>query len=516
MPAKRVLSKERLDVRSLLLFEEHPQPMWIFDPQRPRILEANRAAAEMLGYAEEELRSSDLDLLMGPEEAGRFGELADGQGHAPPAAWRLRHKRGHFIDVEAVVHWIRFKGRKARLAVLVDATSRRRMEERLRQAQEVEAVGLLAGGVAHDFNNLLTIITGYSQLILNNLKADDPNVHSARQIMKAGEHAAALARQLLTFSRRQTRQPKVLDLNHLIAGLAPTLRRLVGDDVKLRVAPLPELGRVSADPGQLEQALMNLVVNARESMPRGGELTIETSHAELDDEYASRHIGVRPGTYVQLTVSDTGSGMDERAVAGIFDPPAARIPGNGVRLGLSTVFGVMRQSGGSVEVFSEPGKGAVVKCYLPCLQTAQPEEARQASGSTAPGGETVLLVESDGKARSMMREVLERGGYRIVDPAGPAEARRVAETHEPPIELLIADVASSKIEGCELAGLLTAVRPQLKVLYVSARDAAAPGSPRHVTRKAPVLQKPFTAAELLKKVREALTGPGGRSTSTGR
>ena len=296
------------DKKFRLLFEFHPQPMCVFEPDSQQILEANRAASVLYGYSRDEFRARRLPDL----DAGIA--LAEGEVvgvSAPVTTWRHRTASGRVIELETAVHDIEYGGRRAQLAVMLDITGRKQLEEQLRQAQKMEAVGMLAGGVAHDFNNLLTIITGYSQLILNTLGSGDPNRHSVEQIMKAGERAAALTQQLLAFSRRQVLQPKVLDLNKLVTSLSTMLRRLIGEDIDLRLVLPPELGRVSADPGQVEQVLMNLVVNARDAMPKGGILTIETDNVNLDGEYVGRHIAVRPGTYVMLAVSDNGTGMDE-------------------------------------------------------------------------------------------------------------------------------------------------------------------------------------------------------------
>ena len=350
MPAKRLLRDK--DKKFRLLFEEHPQPMWIFDPESQKILEANPAAAALYGYSRDEFRAMPLADIQGP-------------AHPAASAWRHRTASGRMIDVELAVHEIQYGGRKAELVVLMDITGRLHLEDQLRQAQKMVAVGMLAGGAAHDFNNLLAIITSYGQLILNNLAPDDPNRPAAEQIMMAGERAAALTKQLLAFSRRRLQQPKVLDLNVLAASLGTMLQRLIGEEIELRLALLPDLGRVLADPGHIEQVLMNLVVNARDAMPDGGTLTIETANASLE-----------PGPFVLLAVSDTGAGMDEATEAHLFEPFfTTKSAGKGTGLGLSTVLGIVRQSGGALEVSSAPGRGTTVKMYLPRVDPAEGQPA---------------------------------------------------------------------------------------------------------------------------------------------
>ena len=346
MPAKRLLRDK--DKKFRLLFEEHPQPMWIFDPESQKILEANPGAAALYGYSRDEFRAMPLADIQGP-------------AHPAASAWRHRTASGRMIDVELAVHEIQYGGRKAELVVLMDITGRRHLEDQLRQAQKMVAVGMLAGGAAHDFNNLLSIITSYGQLILNNLAPDDPNRPAAEQIMMAGERAAALTKQLLAFSRRRLQQPKVLDLNVLAASLGTMLQRLIGEEIELRLALLPDLGRVLADPGHIEQVLMNLVVNARDAMPDGGTLTIETANASLE-----------PGPSVLLAVSDTGAGMNEATQARLFEPFfTTKSAGKGTGLGLSTVLGIVRQSNGALEVSSAPGRGTTVKVYLPRVDPAE-------------------------------------------------------------------------------------------------------------------------------------------------
>jgi two-component system cell cycle sensor histidine kinase/response regulator CckA len=502
MPAKQFL-KDR-DKKFRLLFEDNPQPMWVVDSESQHFLEANAAASNLYGFTSDEFRGMTLSDVQVPEQ----------DGAVPSVVSQHRTKTNRLIEVETAVHDIEYGGRKAQLTVLLDVTGRRQLEDQLRQAQKMEAVGMLAGGVAHDFNNLLTIISGYSQLILNNLSASDPNRHSAEQIMKAGERAAALTRQLLAFSRRQVLQPKVFELNKLVASLSTMLQRLIGEDVELRLVLPPEVGRVSADPGQIEQVLMNLAVNARDAMPQGGILTIETSNRQIGEEYTGRHITVKPGSYIQLSVSDTGSGMDQATKARLFEPFfTTKAPGRGTGLGLSTVFGIVKQSGGNVEVYSEPGHGTSVKVYLPSIDQQAFIETADPRRKTARGTETILLAEDDEMVRSLVRETLEREGYKVIESADPVEARRIADHHKGNIQLLITDVVMPKLSGRELAEQLIRRRPDLKVLYMSGYTDNAVLNSGILHQDVAFLQKPFTPSALAEKVREVLENNGKMRTA---
>jgi PAS domain S-box-containing protein len=513
MPVQELLKEK--DKKFRLLFEDHPQPMYVFDSDTQQLLEVNSAAANLYGYTREQFRAKHLDELNADPEAPGI-ETLPLRGGLPVTIWRHLTSTGRVIELEAAVHEIQYGGRKARLAVLLDITGRRHLEEQLRQAQKMEAVGMLAGGVAHDFNNLLTIITGYSQLILNSIGAEDPNRHSVEQIMKAGERAAALTKQLLAFSRRQVLQPRVLELNKLVTGLSTMLQRLIGEDIDLRLVLPPNLGRVSADPGQIEQVLMNLVVNARDAMPKGGVLTLETANVTLDSNYAKAHIAVRSGSYVMIAVSDTGSGMDDATKARLFEPFfTTKGSGKGTGLGLSTVFGIVKQSGGSVEVYSEQNRGTSVKVYLPRIDQPVVLERKESRRKTARGSETVLVVEDDEMVRTLVRETLERDGYKILDAPGPIEAQRISEQHPEPIQLLVTDVVMPKVSGRELAQLLTGKRPGMKVLYMSGYTDNAVVNSGILRKEVAFLQKPFTPQALTEKVRDVLEGDGNRTRKAG-
>jgi two-component system, cell cycle sensor histidine kinase and response regulator CckA len=503
MPGKQRLKKN--DRKFLLLFEENPLPMWVFEAASGQILEANAAAVALYGYSSDEFRRMNLADLQGEDSARRFTSELNAEMRPGTAVWQHRTKAGQILDVDVGVHQIEYGGRLVQLGVLIDITGRLRLEEQLRQAQKMEAVGMLAGGVAHDFNNLLTIIGGYSQLIMDGLSPHDPNRHNLEQVIKASERAAALTQQLLAFSRRQVLLPKVLDLNKLVTSLSTMLRRLIGEDVDLRLALDQELGRVNADPGQLEQVLMNLAVNARDAMPKGGTLTVETANVYLDESYAMRRITVKPGPYILLAVSDNGTGMDESTQARLFEPFfTTKATGKGTGLGLSTVFGIVKQSGGSLQVYSEPGRGTSVKVYLPRIDQAATIEPQDAPKAVRRASEVVLLVEDDDMVRHLVRDTLARQGYKLQDAATPLEAIKIAENFKGTIHLLITDVIMPQVSGTELALNLRQQRPDMKVLYISGYTDNAIVNAGLLQKEVAFLQKPFTPAVLVQKVQEVL------------
>jgi two-component system cell cycle sensor histidine kinase/response regulator CckA len=507
MPVKRLLKSR--DKKFRLLFAEHPQPMWILDPDSRQFLEVNAAACNLYGYSPAEFSSMTLADVQNGEDAHRF--LAELRSPARPAAseWRHRAKSGRWIEVEIALHPIQYGGHGAELAVLMDITSRRQLEDQLRQAQKMEALGLLTGGVAHDFNNLLTIITGYSQLILGKLAESDPNRHSAQQIVKAAERAGELTTRLLDFSRRRAMQAKVLDLNQVVTGLGTMLQRLIGEDIELRLDLAADLGNVYADAGRMEQVLLNLAANSRDAMSRGGSLTIRTANLTVE---GSPGAAVKPGAYVVLTVEDTGAGMDGATRAQAFEPFfTTKSAGQGTGLGLYTVAGIVKQSGGTVELSSQPGRGASLRIYLPRVTRAAVTVEPEALKDTAVrGAETILLVEDDDMLRTLVRETMESAGYRILEACDPLEACAIAAKRQGTIQLLIADVVLPGASGPELAKELLRHSPGLKVLYMSGHSDSAILK-RGVRRKeAAFLRKPFTPAALAAKVREVLEG-GGRT-----
>jgi len=511
MPVKRLLANK--DRKFRLLFEEHPQPMWIVDAATAEFLAANAAACALYGYTGEEFTSMTLDAVEAPEEAGRFLEELHSAARPAAGAWHHRDCGGRLIDVEIAVHEIQYGGRTAALAVVMDITSRRQLEEQLSQARKMEAIGMLTGGVAHDFNNLLTIITGYSQLILAKAPKGDASRHSAEQIVKAAERAGELTGQLLAFSRRRTTEAKPLDLNAVVSSLSGMIKRLIGEDIELRLALGEELGRAMADAGQVEQVLLNLAVNSRDAMPKGGVLTIETVNATVERDHRGRTPALKSGSYVLLMVSDTGCGMDEATRARIFEP-FFTTKSAGTGLGLFTVAGIVKRSGGAVDVLSSPGGGTCVQVYLPLAGHGAAASPTAASIAAARGAETILLVEDEEMVRALVRETLEAKGYQVLEAAEPAQARALAGACGGKIHLLIADVVMPNASGPDLARALLRARPDMKVLYISGHSESAIQRRGVKSRRVAFLPKPFTPAALASKVREVLEG-GGKARHAG-
>jgi PAS domain S-box-containing protein len=413
---------------------------------------------------------------------------------------------------DGTVHWIAGRARalddesaRRMIGVGMDIGERKSLEEQLRQAQKMEAIGQLAGGLAHDFNNLLTVIHGYAELVLSTLIADDRRRMDVDEIVKAAERAAALTRQLLAFSRKQVLQPTLLDVNSLVVNTSKMLRRLIGENIDLVTTLAPAPATVCADAGQLEQIVMNLAVNARDAMPRGGRLSIETAAVVLDESYAMQHVVVRPGPYVMMAVSDTGIGMDEQTRSRIFEPFfTTKERGRGTGLGLATVYGIVQQSGGYIWVYSEPGRGSTFKVYLPRAGEGAVLERPASEAEAAPtGSETVLLVEDEHAVRVLSRVLLERAGYRVLDAVDARQAENLFREHADRVDLLVTDVIMPGSSGPSLFRRLARERPRLRVLYMSGYtddSIVHAGLPTDIV----FLQKPFSADGLLCKVREAL------------
>jgi len=399
-----------------------------------------------------------------------------------------------------------------------DITERKRAEEALRasqlqlqQSQKLEAIGQLAGGVAHDFNNMLTAIIGYTDLSLRRVGLESSLRRNLEETKKAAERAASLVRQLLAFSRKQILEPKVLDLNDAVKDMHKMLTRLIGENIQLATRLETNVGSVKADPCQVEQIIVNLVVNARDAMPRGGKVTIETANITLDDQTKLRHVSVRPGEYVMLAVSDTGSGMDQETQARIFEPFfTTKDVGKGTGLGLSTVYGIVKQSGGNIWVYSEPGLGTVFKVYLPRIDDASATAIEKLAQETiAPrGSETILLVEDEDVVRGLTRKILMQAGYSVLDARGGEEAIRLCRAHAGPIDLLLTDVVMPGVSGKEVADRLLESRPAIRVLFMSGYTDEAIVQHGVLDANVKFIQKPFTWVGLTRKVREVLNRNG--------
>jgi len=422
---------------------------------------------------------------------------------------RCARKDGTLVDVYVSTAVLRgIGGAQGTVWVMADVTERRLVEEQLRQAQKMDAVGQLAGGVAHDFNNLLTVITSYGQFLLNALPEQDPRRSDAQQITQAAARAASLTRQLLAFSRRQVLQPQVLDLNEVIGDMERLLRRVISEDISLVTQFGSGIGAVRADRGQIEQVVMNLVVNARDAMPSGGVLAISTRVIHLDAAYARRHAGVNAGRHVVFSVRDTGVGMDAATQQRIFEPFFTTKPkGKGTGLGLSTVYGIVRQSGGHVDVRSAPGRGTAFDIILPQVAAPVPARAELSIGTALPRGtETVLVVEDEEAVRLIVRRVLEAQGYAILEARDGNDAMRVAAQRGDAIDLVLSDVIMPGMGGRELARSLATTRPGLPILFMSGYNEEGELAGTGGDLGDGVLAKPFTAETLARQVREALDG----------
>lgn len=491
------------------LFEQSPFPKFLYDNETRRLLAVNDAAILNYGYSRYEFLQLTLEDIRPPEDVPAFlARFGAEEGTARPGLCRHQKKDGSVIDVDITIHRFMLGERPCGISVALDVTERNRMEGQLRQAQKMEAIGNLAGGVAHDFNNLLSVILSYSHMLIESLKPGDPMRGDLEEISAAGNRAADLTRHLLAFSRQQILQPRILDLNAVIDGVAKMLRRVVGEDVEMTVVSGPALGTVKADPGQVEQVLMNLVVNARDAMPKGGELTIETANVELDAGYAAAHPEVAPGAYVMLAVTDTGSGMDAATRERIFEPFfTTKDKGKGTGLGLSTVFGIVQQSDGSICVSSEPGKGATFKVYLPQADSSFASATFEiAEPRTLRGSETILLVEDEAAVRAVTRTILERYGYHVLEAQGGGDALLLCEQNKGKIDVLLTDVVMPHMSGRELAERIGPERPDMKVLYMSGYTDDSIVCHGVLDSGVAFLQKPITPETLTRKLREVIEG----------
>ncbi len=483
-----------------------------------RIVFTNPAGARLVGATSpQEVVGQHVREIVHPASriavTDRIRRLLAGEQGLYPVEEVYVRRDGSSVPVEVVAVPLTFNGKPAVQAIVTDLTERKRAEEdqrtlelQFRTAQKMEAVGRLAGGVAHDFNNLLAVILAYGGFARDALSEGNPTRGDVEQILGAGRRAASLTRQLLAFSRKQVLEPMVLDLNRVAADLQKMLNRLIGEDIRLVQLLAPDIGRVRADPGQLEQVIMNLVVNARDAMPDGGRLTIETANVEIEEAYAGRHEAVPPGSYVQLAISDTGCGMDERTMEKLFEPFfTTKEKGKGTGLGLSTVYGIVKQSGGKIAVHSEPGKGTTFNVYLPRVHDEpSPMEAHRDREVPPVGNETILVVEDETAVRELAARMLRAAGFAVLTAENGDEALLASGHHQGEIHLLLTDVVMPGMSGRLLAERLAELRPGVRVLYMSGYTDDAiihHGVLKPGTR---FIGKPFSAAELARRVRDSL------------
>jgi len=492
------------------LYEQAPIAYQSLDAEG-RFLDVNPSWQQILGYSREEVIGRSFAEFLAPKYVERFRHsfpLFKAAGETHNVEFEMLRKDGARVLVS-------FDGRIGRFAdgsfqrthcALQDVTERRRLEEQFRQAQKMETIGRLAGGVAHDFNNLLTAIIGHASFAMDSLSPLDRTRDDIEQVLQSAERASSLTRQLLAFSRRQVIEPRVINLNGLILNMDRMVRRLIGEDMELVTLPASDLGLVRADPGQIEQALVNLIVNARDAMPGGGRLTIETSNVTLDEQYVQSHPGATVGDHVMLAVSDTGTGMSDEVKAHLFEPFfTTKEVGKGTGLGLATVYGIVKQHQGNIWAYSELGVGTSFKIYLPRV-SAQAERLprRDEAGFLPQGHETVLLVEDEPSVRAVATRILREQGYNVIESANGEEALRLARAYPGPIHLLVSDVVMPQMGGKDLAERLLLKRPDMAVLFVSGYTDDAIVHRGIVSRSAAFLQKPFTASSLARKVRQVL------------
>ena len=494
--------------RRRLLFDANPQPMWIFDVETLQYLAVNDAAVRHYGYSREEFLGMTIMDVRPAEDPP--GPPIGHQSSRPEAAFtRHQRKDGTVIDMELVSHELELDGRHARLVLATDISERTRTraalhhsQEQLRQAQRLDAVGRLAAGIAHDFNNILTTIRGFGDILFRELGEGDPRRADAEQIRKAADRGVLLTGQLLAFGQRKLPQTQVLDLNQVLHSMEPIIRRLLGADIRLDFRLLQGPALLRMDPGHLDQLLVNIILNARDAMPKGGTLTIETGERQLAE--GSRNRRIRPGTYVMLAIQDTGDGLEADTAEHVFEPFHSTDPREQrAGLGLSMVYGIVRQNGGVMKVSSEPGQGSTVKVYLPMVEDDEPAVELPLS---LQGDETVMVVEDEDSVRDLVRQILEDHGHAVLTARHGRDAMLIAERYERPIDLLVTDVVMPEMGGGELVERLVARRPNIKVLFISGytNDEVM----RRGVHGAPAsfLHKPFTSDDFMRRVREVLEG----------
>ncbi|MGH2916480.1 MAG: ATP-binding protein [Solirubrobacteraceae bacterium] len=496
------------------LFETNPQPMWIYEAETLRIVEVNAAAVSSYGYSRQEFQAMTLRDLRPPEdEAAMLRSVADAPPRDRSGPWRHLKRDGTTIEVEILSHAIDFRGRRARFVMATDITERARLQRQLAQVTRLESLGLLAGGVAHDFNNLLAVILNYAAFAeeaVGAAVAQDPERWSSArddiaEVQEAARRASRLTHQLLAFARREVVRPEVVSLNDVVRGTAQLLRRTLGEHIELTLTLADDLAPVLADPGQLEQVLVNLAVNARDAMPSGGTLIVQTANLQVDDDYAGATPGLEPGPHVRLRVSDTGQGMDRATADRAFEPFfTTKSEGEGTGLGLATVYGIVSEMGAQVRLYSEPGVGTTCTVLVPVTERRLEVRAQPAALASNGSGEVVLLVEDEAGIREIGRRILHRSGYSVLTAADGQHAITLAREHDGPIDLLITDVVMPGMMGSEVAARVRELRPQVRVVYMSGYAQALLDENRTLPSHTILVEKPFSGDELLAKVREAL------------
>jgi two-component system cell cycle sensor histidine kinase/response regulator CckA len=468
----------------------------------------------MLGYSAEELKHSKSFDQIHPDDLQKVVEAAaeaKRSGLGRSLEYRIRHKDGRWVPLESTASVVRNSSGEVEKIVIVnrDVTQRKDLEKQLLLSQKLEAIGRLSGGVAHDFNNLLGVILGYCEELQKHIPSDDPYREAVDEIQNAGKRAASLTQQLLAFSRKQVFEPQVLDLNVIVDEAGKMLERLIGEDIKLEIRPAEQIGTVKADRSQIERVILNLVVNARDAMPQGGMVTIETGDVELDETSPTLGHCVAPGPYVMLRVADTGCGMDAELQSHIFEP-FFTTKGQGTGLGLATVYGVVKQSGGYISIESAPGKGSSFKIYFPRVsETVDPVQAVPPSGMRMHEHATVLLVEDEQALRKLTRRMLQDMGMTVLEAKDAFEAIEIAKQTETSIDLLLTDVVMPGMSGRALAEALSPIRPELRVLYMSGYSDGVMAQQGIMEAGITILRKPFTKDQLLRRVMDMTVGVAG-------
>jgi PAS domain S-box-containing protein len=500
------------------LFDCNPYPMYVFDSETLALLEVNDAAANYYGYSRPELLTLDVTRLFLAEDVAAMAEnvAAAGTVERQGPLRQVKHD-GTVVAVNITSHLLTFDGRRARCAVIEDMTEKEQLDRRLRQSQRLESLGQLAGGVAHDFNNLLGIILGYATMCAQNLEAaakTDPQMRSSHddlcQILQAGERATNLTRQLLSFARADITQNQVIDLNTVVTGVELLLRRTTGEDIDMATHLTGQPWPIKADPAQIEQVLLNLVVNARDAMPSGGTLSIDTEPVTVDDHYAAYHPGVRVGRYMRLRVADTGTGMDQATIDRAFEPFFTTKPkGHGTGLGLATIYGIITQAGGYAQINSEPGVGTTFTALFPATRETAPTAQPRATDSVntqdrGANRETIMLAEDEDSLRLLTQRVLTRHGYTVIAASSGLEALDLAGQHAGRIDLLLTDVIMPHMTGHDLATRLQQTRPTLPVIYMSGYAEPLLASRSTLPAGVTLLSKPVTEQQMLGAIRRAL------------